>query len=47
MGFYGLDVYSLWESLQAVLHHAEQQGEGATTAARQAFRCFEPYSADP
>jgi erythromycin esterase len=46
-GFYGLDVYSLWESLQAVLHYAEQQGDGAVTAARQAFRCFEPYSADP
>ncbi|MBF9223468.1 erythromycin esterase family protein [Hymenobacter ruricola] len=47
VGFYGLDVYSLWESLQAVLHYAEQRGDGAISAARQAFRCFEPYSADP
>jgi erythromycin esterase len=47
VGFYGLDVYSLWESLEAVLHYAEQQGDGAVTAARHAFRCFEPYSADP
>ena len=47
VGFYGLDVYSLWESLQAVLHYAEQQGDGAISAARQAFRCFEPYSTDP
>jgi erythromycin esterase len=47
VGFYGLDVYSLWESLRAVLHYAEQQGDGAVAAARQAFRCFEPYSADP
>ncbi|GAB3878581.1 hypothetical protein GCM10028824_40780 [Hymenobacter segetis] len=47
VGFYGLDVYSLWESLQAVLQYAEQQGDGAITAARQAFRCFEPYGHDP
>lgn len=47
VGFYGLDVYSLWESLEAVLHYVEQQGDGAVTAARHAFRCFEPYSADP
>ncbi|MBF9142924.1 erythromycin esterase family protein [Hymenobacter properus] len=47
VGFYGLDVYSLWESLQEVLHYAEQQGDGAMAAARQAFGCFEPYSSDP
>lgn len=47
VGFYGLDVYSLWESLEAVLHYAEQQGDGAAQVARQAFRCFEPYSDDP
>lgn len=47
VGFYGLDVYSLWESLQAVLHYAQQQGDGAIKAAQQAFRCFEPYSDDP
>ena len=47
VGFYGLDVYSLWESLQAVLSYAEQQGDGAIGAARRAFHCFEPYSADP
>jgi erythromycin esterase len=47
VGFYGLDVYSLWESLQAVLQYTEQRGDAAVTAARQAFHCFEPYSADP
>jgi erythromycin esterase len=47
VGFYGLDVYSLWDSLQSVLQYAEQQGDGAAKAARQAFRCFEPYSDDP
>jgi erythromycin esterase-like protein len=47
VGFYGLDVYSLWESLQAVLQYTEKQGDGAIAAARKAFRCFEPYSDDP
>jgi erythromycin esterase-like protein len=47
VGFYGLDVYSLWDSLQEVLRYVEQQGDGAVTAARKAFRCFEPYSSDP
>jgi erythromycin esterase-like protein len=33
--------------LQAVLQYTEKQGDGAATAARKAFRCFEPYSDDP
>jgi erythromycin esterase len=47
VGFYGLDVYSLWESLQEILHYVEKQGDGAVQAAHKAFRCFEPYSEDP
>jgi erythromycin esterase-like protein len=47
VGFYGLDVYSLWESLQQILHYVEKQGDGAVQAAHKAFRCFEPYSEDP
>jgi erythromycin esterase len=47
IGFYGLDVYSLWESLQEVLRYVEKQGDGAVTTARKAFQCFEPYSNDP
>jgi erythromycin esterase-like protein len=47
VGFYGLDVYSLWESLQEILHYVERQGDGAATAAHRAFRCFEPYGNDP
>ncbi|MFD1873731.1 erythromycin esterase family protein [Hymenobacter bucti] len=47
IGFYGLDVYSLWESLQEVLRYVEQQGDGAVAAAHRAFECFEPYSDDP
>ena len=47
IGFYGLDVYSLWESLQEVLRYVEKQGDGAVATARRAFQCFEPYSDDP
>ena len=47
VGFYGLDVYSLWDSLQEILQYLEQKDGVAVTAARKAFRCFEPYSEDP
>jgi erythromycin esterase len=47
VGFYGLDVYSLWDSLQEILRYVEKQGDGAVQAAHQAFRCFEPYGNDP
>jgi len=46
-GFFGLDVYSLWDSLQEILNYLEQQGGPAAAAAKKAFRCFEPYSEDP
>jgi erythromycin esterase-like protein len=46
VGFYGLDVYSLWDSLDAVLRYLERQDGSALEAARRAFRCFEPYEED-
>jgi erythromycin esterase len=46
-GFYGLDVYSLWESLQEILNYLEQKDGEAVKTAKEAFRCFEPYSNDP
>ncbi len=45
-GFYGLDVYSLWESLAAVLDYLERTDPDAAVVARRAFRCFEPYGED-
>ncbi|HEX6962571.1 MAG TPA: erythromycin esterase family protein, partial [Lacipirellula sp.] len=45
-GFYGLDVYSLWESMDAVLGYLERTNADAVEAARQAFSCFEPYGRD-
>lgn len=47
VGFYGLDVYSLWESLKQIVRFADARGDVAAEAARRAYQCFEPYSADP
>lgn len=46
VGFYGLDVYSLWESLNAVVRYLERVDGHAVEAARRAYRCFEPYGGD-
>ncbi|HEX3869242.1 MAG TPA: erythromycin esterase family protein, partial [Pirellulales bacterium] len=46
VGFYGLDVYSLWDSMHAVLEYLEHTDGNAATAARRAFECFEPYGED-
>ncbi len=47
VGFYGLDVYSLWESIRAVLDHLEQHHPQHLDAALEACRCLEPYAEDP
>src|SRR5436305_1974832 len=46
VGFYGLDVYSLWDSLYAVMGYLRKSDPCAVEAARRAFRCFEPYGED-
>jgi erythromycin esterase-like protein len=44
VGFYGLDVYSLWDSLRSVMRYLREKGDpAALTAARRAVRCFEPF----
>lgn len=47
VGFYGLDVYSLWDSLYQVMGYLHRLSplslEGAV---RQVYRCFEPYGED-
>lgn len=42
-GFYGLDVYSLWESMRAMLEYLETEDPGAAAQVRKAEKCFEPY----
>src|SRR5437764_6490072 len=46
VGFYGLDVYSLWDSLYAVLGYLRKNRPDALPAARRAIACFEPYGED-
>ncbi|HZP81329.1 MAG TPA: erythromycin esterase family protein [Chthonomonadaceae bacterium] len=43
VGFYGLDVYSLWDSLNAVVRYLEKVDGQAAEAAKRAYQCFEPY----
>jgi erythromycin esterase len=47
VGFYGLDVYSLWDSLRATLGFLEEYYPEHVESALEAFRCFEPYAEDP
>jgi erythromycin esterase-like protein len=43
VGFYGLDVYSLWESMEAVIDYLDARDPELAQTARQAYQCFEPY----
>lgn len=47
VGFYGFDVYSLWESLGAILEYLTEHEPDALDAARTAMQCFDPYEGDP
>ena len=47
VGFYGLDVYSLWDSFRELLSYLGEHEPEALAAAHEAFRCFEPYGEDP
>ncbi|WP_422771537.1 erythromycin esterase family protein [Plantactinospora sp. WMMC1484] len=42
-GFHGLDVYSLWESMQAILDYLGEEDPASLEVAQEAYRCFEPY----
>lgn len=43
-GFYGLDVYSLWESLDVIKNYLQKNDPDALVAANDALQCFEPYN---
>jgi erythromycin esterase len=47
VGFYGLDVYSLWDSLREVISWLDEHAPEAVPAAMQAWRCFVPFGEDP
>lgn len=44
VGFYGLDVYSLWESLESIIKYLEVKDPNTKKIAMNALSCFEPYS---
>ncbi len=45
-GFYGLDVYSLWESMESIMNYMRNTDPEALHIAEEAYRCFEPYRKD-
>jgi erythromycin esterase len=46
IGFFGLDVYSLWESMEAIMKYLSKKDKAALKTAEEAFNCFEPYKYD-
>ena len=46
IGFYGLDVYSLWESMGALVKYLEGTDPDAAKLAKKAIKCFEPFGED-
>jgi erythromycin esterase-like protein len=44
IGFYGIDVYSLWESMEDVINYLEKIDSPDLEKARKAFSCFEPFN---
>ena len=46
VGFFGLDVYSLWESMHSVLEYLDGLDPDLARTARRAYSCFEPYEED-
>ncbi|CAM3393932.1 erythromycin esterase family protein [Paenibacillus lupini] len=47
VGFYGIDVYSLWESIDEIIKHLEKTGSPELETARKAFTCFDSYNREP
>ncbi len=46
IGFYGLDLYSLWESMEAIIKYLEKIDPKSIKNAIEAYNCFEPYGKD-
>ncbi|MDX6321103.1 MAG: erythromycin esterase [Propionibacteriaceae bacterium] len=47
VGFYGLDVYSLWDSLRETVGYLREYEPDHVEPALDAIRCLEPYAEDP
>ena len=46
-GFYGLDIYSLGASIEAVLHYLDKVDPEAARVARERYGCLVPWRAEP
>jgi erythromycin esterase-like protein len=46
VGFYGLDVYSLWDSMHELVAWLREHEPDSVEKAVQALRCFEPFGED-
>jgi erythromycin esterase-like protein len=47
VGFYGIDLYSLHSSMDAVLNYLDRTDREAATRARYRYSCFEAFGEDP
>lgn len=47
IGFYGLDVYSLYESMEAIVDYLQKIDSPDLDKALQAIECFDPYHRQP
>jgi erythromycin esterase len=43
IGFYGLDVYSLWDSMYEMLNYLEKEDPQAAQSVQKAIQCFESF----
>lgn len=46
VGFYGLDLYSMWTSIEAVLDHLDRADPAAADRARGRYGCFDHFDRD-
>ena len=46
VGFYGLDVYSLWDSMKAMMNYLQKEDPQAAKSVIRAIKCFEPFNED-
>jgi len=46
-GFYGLDLYSMYTSAEAVLRYLDRTDPAAAARARRRYACFDPFGDDP
>ena len=46
VGFYGLDVYSLWDSMKSMMQYLEKEDKEVALSVKKAIYCFEPFNED-